>query len=291
MRKLLYIFLCIITVLTGCQTKKDMDSFHGRKQDKDTYNILIIGSDSRGEQHARADTIMIAQYNKKEHTAKLASIMRDSYVEIPTYEKKYNKINASYYYGGPELLRKTIHHNFGIDTSHYVTIDFQAFVNIVDTIAPEGIEVHVTQSMIDDMKLPVKPGMQPLHGKELLKYARFRHDKESDFGRVRRQQEVLQAVKQTLTHKMHSLDGMLDVPVMTQKIAPDIQTNLDVQTLFALRNSLLSAPKIETMRIPLENEYNHAFIEHAGSILQIHPEKNKEALQRFFNVTKAVNNS
>ncbi|AWC27635.1 LCP family protein [Bacillus cytotoxicus] len=291
MRKLLYIFLCIITVLTGCQPKKNMDSFHGKKQDKYTYNLLIIGSDSRGEQHGRADTIMIAQYNKKEHTAKLASIMRDSYVEIPTYDKKYNKINAAYYYGGPELLRKTIHHNFGIDTSHYVTIDFQAFVNIVDTIAPEGIKVHVTQSIIDDMKLSVAPGMQALHGKELLKYARFRHDKESDFGRVRRQQEVLQAVKRTFTRKIHSLGGMLDIPAMAQKIAPDIQTNLDLQTLFAIRNSLLSTPKIETMRVPLENEYNHAFIEHAGSILQIHPEKNKEALQRFFNVTRAVNNS
>lgn len=160
--------------------------------------------------------------------------MRDSYVEIPSYDKKYNKINAAYYYGGPELLRKTIQHNFGINVSHYVTVDFGAFVKIVDTVAPEGIEVHVTQAIIDDMGFHLQPGLQRLHGKELLKYARFRHDTESDFGRVKRQQEVLQALKQTFTDKVQSVDGVLDLPMMAHELSPYIKTNIDIATLFTL---------------------------------------------------------
>ncbi|MBO1626304.1 LCP family protein [Bacillus sp. SY8(2021)] len=278
-------------LLIGCEKTNNTQSFQSAKQEKDIWNILIIGSDSRGEKQARADTIMIAQYNKKENTAKLASIMRDSYVEIPSYDKKYNKINAAYYYGGPELLRKTIQHNFGIDVSHYVTIDFEAFIKIVDTIAPEGIKVNVTQTIIDDMGLHVKPGLQPLHGKDLLKYARFRHDTESDFGRVKRQQEVLQALKQTLTDNVHSIDGVLNLPIMAHELSPYIETNLNIRALFTLGNSILSKPidKMETMRIPIDKAYESALTKHAGSVLKINQETNKEAIQNFFNVTKVVN--
>lgn len=38
-------------------------------------------------------------------------------------------------------------------------------------------------------------GNHRLNGKELLGYARFRHDPEGDFGRVRRQQQVMQTLK------------------------------------------------------------------------------------------------
>ncbi|WP_260632351.1 LCP family protein [Bacillus bingmayongensis] len=291
MHKSLSVFLCMIILLIGCEKANNPHSFQGGKQEKDIWNILIIGSDSRGERQARADTIMIAQYNKKENTANLASIMRDSYVEIPSYDKKYNKINAAYYYGGPELLRKTIQHNFGIDVSHYVTIDFEAFVKIVDTIAPEGIEVNLTQTIIDDMGLHLQPGIQALHGKDLLKYARFRHDTESDFGRVKRQQEVLRALKQTLTDKVHSIDGVLNLPIMAHELSPYIKTNLDIGALFTLGNSILFQPidKMETMRIPIDKEYEPALTEHAGSVLKINQEINKEAIQNFFNATKAVN--
>ncbi|MDM5153536.1 LCP family protein [Bacillus sp. DX1.1] len=291
MHKPFYLFLCITILLIGCEKQAKPESFQGAKQEKNVWNVLIIGSDSRGEQQARADTIMVAQYNKKDHTAKLASIMRDSYVEIPSYDKKYNKINAAYYYGGPELLRKTIQHNFGINVSHYVTVDFGAFVKIVDTVAPEGIEVHVTQAIIDDMGFHLQPGLQRLHGKELLKYARFRHDTESDFGRVKRQQEVLQALKQTFTDKVQSVDGVLDLPMMAHELSPYIKTNIDIATLFTLGSSLLFQPieEMETMRIPIDNGYEPALIEHAGSVLKVHPEKNKEAIQNFFHTSKAVN--
>ncbi len=291
LHKPLSVFLCMIILLISCEKTNNPHSFQGVKQEKDVWNILIIGSDSRGERQARADTIMIAQYNKKENTAKLASIMRDSYVEIPSYDKKYNKINAAYYYGGPELLRQTIQHNFGINVSHYVTIDFEAFVKIVDTIAPEGIKVNVTQTIIDDMRLPLQPGLQALHGKDLLKYARFRHDAESDFGRVKRQQEVLRALKQTLTDKVHSIDGVLSLPIMAHELSPYITTNLDMPTLFTLGNNILSKPidKMETMRIPIDKAYESALTKHAGSVLKINQETNKEAIQNFFNVTKVVN--
>ncbi|MFI8710137.1 LCP family protein [Bacillus sp. NPDC077411] len=294
MKKHIYLLLLIVLLIIGCQKspKQTPPKFQGVKNEQGLLHVLLIGSDSRGEAQARADTIMIAQYNKQEKTVKLASIMRDSYVEIPTYDKKYNKINAAYYYGGPELLRKTIQHNFGIDVSHYVTIDFAAFEKIVDTVAPEGIAVNVTQTIINDMGLHVQPGSQRLHGKELLKYARFRHDAESDFGRVQRQQEVLQALQKAFTEKVQSVDGVFQLPMMVQDLLPYIQTSMDTQMLFSLGSNVLVHPieKVKTMRIPIANGYEPKTYEHAGAVLELDPHKNKEAIYDFFmNSTKAVN--
>ncbi|SUK45483.1 Peptide methionine sulfoxide reductase regulator MsrR [Staphylococcus aureus] len=39
-----------------------------------------------------------------------------------------------------------------------------------------------------------------MNGKELLGYARFRHDPEGDFGRVRRQQQVMQTLKKEMVN-------------------------------------------------------------------------------------------
>ena len=51
-------------------------------------NVLLLGSDSRGEEQARTDTIMVAHYNPETHKVKLISLMRDMYVSIPEHNSK-----------------------------------------------------------------------------------------------------------------------------------------------------------------------------------------------------------
>lgn len=114
--------------------------FNGAKAVGDEINVLLIGSDSRGEDQGRSDSLMIAHYNTKTNTPKLVSIMRDTYVDIPGHGK--NKINAAYSYGGPELVRQTIKENFGVDVQYYVVANFEGFPKIVDTLAPEGIKIN-----------------------------------------------------------------------------------------------------------------------------------------------------
>ncbi|MBO9128823.1 LCP family protein [Bacillus sp. 165] len=266
--------------------------FHGVKDKQGRLNILIVGVDSRGEKRSRSDAIMIAQYDPKSKKAKLVSIMRDSYVKIPNYSKEYNKINTSYYLGGADLLRQTIKENFGIDVEHFLAIDFKGFVKVVDMIAPEGIEVDMKKEIIADMGLNVEPGRQRLHGKELLAYARFRHDAESDFGRVKRQQEVLTALKDTFTNELSTLEGMFKLPGVGQELMNYIDTDMDFQTLIAIGGSVLLNPiaQIETMRIPLNASYEDIRYDHAGAVLELDFEKNKQALKEFLiNEPKPVN--
>ena len=103
----------------------EMTAFKGQKSQNDSVNILLLGSDSRGEDQGRSDSIMIAHYNKKTKQPQIVSIMRDTFVGIPTQDGlEYNKINAAYSYGGPEMVRQTIENNFGISIQYYAVVNF-----------------------------------------------------------------------------------------------------------------------------------------------------------------------
>ncbi|MBR8645941.1 LCP family protein [[Brevibacterium] frigoritolerans] len=117
-------------------------------------------------------------------------------------------MNAAYYYGGRELLKKTIQENFDVKIDHVAVIDFKGFVKMVDLLAPEGVAVNVDQEIIDDMSIQASAGKNVLHGEEILKYVRFRHDDESDFGRVERQQEVMVQLKTAFINQISSFEGM-----------------------------------------------------------------------------------
>lgn len=259
--------------------------FHGVKSEKGKMNILIVGIDSRGEKHSRSDSIMIAQYDSIHQKVQVASIMRDCFVFIPTYKQKYNKINTAYFLGGPELLRQTIKDNFQIDVEHYVAIDFQGFIKIVDMVAPEGIEVDVKQTIIEDMNLDLQPGIQRLHGQELLAYARFRHDGESDFGRVRRQQEIITALKEEFTSQLNNFDGILRLTKTGQEVMDYVETDMPLSTVLTLSGEILfnQIKSIHTMRIPIQNSYEDKQYNHAGRVLDLDVGKNRDALKQFFN--------
>lgn len=250
-------------------------------------NILLLGVDSRGEEKSRTDTIMVAQFDPKEKTAKVVSIMRDIYVEIPEYNNY--KINTAYFLGGAELLRKTIKENLDIDLHYYAMVDFKGFEKMVDSLAPNGIEIDVEKQMSEKIGVSLEPGLQHLNGKELLGYARYRQDAQGDFGRVERQQKVINALKDELV----SVNGVSKLPKIIGTVQPFIQTNISGTDLLGLvKDFLLNAPEdIETLRIPVDNSYTDASYPHAGSVLEIDMETNKQALEEFLNGEKTVVNS
>ncbi|WP_223590238.1 LCP family protein [Neobacillus bataviensis] len=257
--------------------EKVAKAFQGEDVKFGRINVLLLGSDSRGEEHSRTDSIMIAHYDQDTHQSKLISIMRDTYVNIPGHGKQ--KINAAFAYGGPELLRQTIKENFDIDVNYYAIVDFEGFSKIADIIAPDGIEVDVPHEMTYGIGTTINPGKQTLHGDKLLGYVRFRHDKLSDFGRVQRQQEVISKLKdQTL-----SIGSIIKLPKILGVIGPYVDTNLDTPTLFSLGKDLLTnqSNDLKTMRIPVDGSYTNEQFKNAGAVLSINLEQNKSALNEF----------
>ncbi|RHW38180.1 LytR family transcriptional regulator [Neobacillus notoginsengisoli] len=252
-------------------------SFQGEKIKKDAVNVLLLGSDSRGEKQARTDTIMVAHYNPETQQVKLISLMRDMYVSIPEHGE--HKLNAAYTYGGPELLRKTLQLNYGLDIHHYAIVDFKGFEKAVDLLVPDGIEVDIPYEMSDGIGMTLEQGIQQLHGKELLGYVRFRQDRLSDFGRVQRQQEVVSKLKDEAV----SLHSLAKLPDLLGVLNTYIDTDIDTATLLTIGKDILAnkSGDIETIRIPEDGSYTNDRYDGVGEVLEVDLEQNKAALDRF----------
>ncbi|MFB6465253.1 LCP family protein [Cytobacillus sp. Hz8] len=255
---------------------KEEYSFNEAKDQYGGTNILLLGSDARGKENSRADTIMIMQYHPKNKTYKLISIMRDSYVSIPGHDN--NRINTAFAFGGPELLRQTIKENFDIDLQYYAIVDFEGFVQLIDEAFPDGVEVNVEKEMSTNIGVTLKPGLQRLDGKHLLGYVRFRHDAIGDFGRVERQQKVVKEVVNELT----SLQTIPKLPKLVGVVTPFINTNLSTGNMLYIGKDFLSQKNrnIETLRVPVDGSYANETI-NGAAVLSVDLEKNKEEIRKF----------
>lgn len=165
-------------------------------------NILMVGSDSRAgltpEQQAelttgavegnRTDTIMV-MHIPWIGTPTLMSIPRDSYVEIPGYG--YDKINAAFAVGGPQLLIQTVEQTTGLRIDNFVEIGLAGIANTTDALG--GVRLCPTQNYDDELSgLYVQAGCQLMDGPTALAYVRMRYqDPRGDLGRIERQQEFI----------------------------------------------------------------------------------------------------
>lgn len=290
--KVVFIYLLVL-ILAGCTyaplpkqngnegTEKKLTKEETKESDK---IFLLIGVDTRGEQKSRSDAIILAKYFPEQEKLKLASIMRDSYVKIPGNKSGYNKINAAYYYGGRELLKKTLQENFDVKVDHVAVIDFQGFVKMVDLLAPEGVAVNVDQEIIDDMSIQASVGKNVLHGEEILKYVRFRHDDESDFGRVERQQEVMVQLKTAFINQISSFEGMAALPSIIEQGLSYLDTDIGLKTIMEMGpKAIFHTPDtVETLRVPVEGSFKDEIYPQSGAVLEMDCTENKKALQEFF---------
>lgn len=248
---------------------------------KKDVNILLLGVDSRGESTSRSDTIMLAKYEPLNKKVKLVSLMRDSYVTIPGYDK--SKLNHAYFYGGEKLLKETIEKNFNVEIDHVALIDFKGFIEVINILAPQGLEVNVSQPMMKDLRITGDPGMYVLKGQQLLDYVRFRHDAKSDFGRVERQQDVIISLKDEALETLGTFEGVVKLPDILTEVANHVDTDIALKDYVTLGATFVLNPvsNVETMRVPVENSYTNKYTKHAGEVLNMDVQRNKEAIHEF----------
>ncbi|MGG0668089.1 LCP family protein [Sporosarcina koreensis] len=249
-------------------------------QNPSVENYLLLGIDDDGSGKSRTDTMMVLSWDKQEGSIRLVSFMRDIYADIPGY-KSY-KLNTAYYLNGVQTVKDTITGMFGIPIHHYAIVDFDNFESIIDIAFPAGIKIDVKKEMSEKIGVTLMPGEQRLNGKELLGYARFRADAEGDFGRVARQQEVISALKDEALRP-----GMLlHVPKLSGALSGFIETDLTSKDEISKAFTLLMNGKadLETMTIPVEGTYRFNSYSHAGAVIELDIDKNKEALAAFLDL-------
>ena len=245
--------------------------------DGDRENTLVLGIDSRGEEQSRTDTMMLVSWNKENNDVKVISFMRDIYADIPGY-KSY-KLNTAYYLDGVQLVKDTISGMFDVPIHHYALIDFNSFETLVDIVAPNGVPINVEKDMSEKIGVTLTKGQQNLTGKELLGYARFRSDEEGDFGRVNRQQIVMEA----LQNEILSIGNLTNIPEFIGATEGYIETDLTKKdkidrVIEAVTSGKLSMDKLT---VPTEGTYSYNNYSHAGSVIEINSEENRAAIQEF----------
>lgn len=261
------------------KVKQEID-FKGDAWSKgERENILVLGADSGagGKEKSRTDTMMIISWDKENNDVKVISFMRDIYADIPNY-KSY-KLNTAYYLDGVPLLQATLQNMFDIPIHHYALIDFRSFESLVDILAPEGITMDVEKNMSEKIGVSLTKGEQQLNGQEILGYARFRADREGDFGRVARQQKVMEALKDEVL----SIQNVSNVPKFIGAAEGYIQTDYSrkdkiIRVLDAIVSGKLEMDKLT---IPVKGSYYDKNYSHAGDVLVIDKDENKKAIEEF----------
>ncbi|MFD6951928.1 transcriptional regulator [Nocardiopsis sp. TSRI0078] len=232
--------------------------------------FLVIGSDSRDAMseesqeelsvgHApgqRSDSMMLVRLNHERDRVTVVGIPRDLWVEVPGQGP--DKINAAYGHGGPQLAVRTVESLTDVRIDHYVEVDFQGFVDVVDALG--GIEVCLPEPIRDPKaQLDMAAGTHQVGGTEALAFARTRATSRGDLDRIERQQQVLAA----MLDKALSTETLSDPAKLTDFVdsalsSVTVDQGLDTRTINDLAYQMrdLSMGSVTFTQVPLaDTEY------------------------------------
>ncbi|MEV7425010.1 MULTISPECIES: LCP family protein [unclassified Streptomyces] len=265
-------------------------------------NLLLVGTDGRDKiteeerQKYRlggapchcTDTVMLVHLSEDGRRASVVSLPRDSYTELPehtdaTTGKRHAphpvKLNAAYAEGGPRLTVGTVERMTGVKISHYLEVDFTAFMKTVDALG--GVDICTPRPLKDSYTgLDLAPGTHRMNGGEALQYVRSRHiDGAADLGRMQRQQRFLAA----LIHRATS-SGVLLNPVRFKEVTSTMLDSVRADAGFGARQLLdlneamrgFSPASSEFTSVPLAGDGSGVTVKGIGSTVKWDPVKSKQ---------------
>ncbi|NLL36466.1 MAG: LCP family protein [Fretibacterium sp.] len=202
-----------------------------------TVNVLIVGLDNVGGGR-RADVIALAIFDEENKSIRVASLPRDSRVQIPG--RGWDKINHSYVYGGISLLKETVVNLTGMPVNYFVIVNYDSFPRIIDLLG--GVDIYVEKRLrytdySGKLFINIPKGQQHLDGKTALEYVRFRHDPLGDIGRIQRQQKFIEHVMD----KLKSPSILPQIPALINEVVEAVNTDLtalETLRLIQFANSL-----------------------------------------------------
>lgn len=225
-------------------------------------NVALFGVDSRDNElgkGTRSDTIMVASLNRATKEVKIVSIYRDTLLEME--DGTLNKANAAYSFGGPEEAVAMLNKNLDLSIQHYVTVNFNALIDVIDAVG--GVEIDVQEEEVDYITgyateiLNVTgresdgiygPGPQTLNGVLATAYARIRHTSGDDFRRTERQRAILEQIMQKAqASNLSTINKIID------KVFPEISTNFTLTEILTYAKDAMKYKLAETSGFPKDN--------------------------------------
>ncbi|MGY3777203.1 LCP family glycopolymer transferase [Isobaculum melis] len=203
----------------------------GKKQ---PFSVLLLGVDEREDDVGRSDTIIVVTVNPETRSTKMVSIPRDTLIYLPERQMD-DKANAAYAFGGIQMAHEAIENFLGIPIDYYAKINMEGMEDLVDAVG--GVTVNSPFEFdLDGYVFPA--GEQKLDGKEALAYVRMRkEDPEGDFGRQKRQREVIQAV----INKTLSASSLTNFDKIFKAVGDNVETNFTASELTTVADKYRSA--------------------------------------------------
>lgn len=258
-------------------TGSDVPAFT-RKED--FFTILVSGVD---DGNGNSDTNILVAFDAGTGQVNCVSIPRDTLIDVDWGVKK---INACYGRGGIALMEEKLEEMLGIPIDFTVTVDLQAFVQLVNTIG--GVEFNVPIDMnYDDpyqnLSIHFSKGYQYLNGENALKVVRFRHNNDGsgygteDIGRIGTQQAFLKAVAK----KMLAVENLDKVSSYAQIFFDYVETDLTVGNLawFGTEVFSIGFDNINFMTLPGDGQGWYK----GGSYYILYPEEVQAMVNTCFN--------
>lgn len=200
--------------------------------------ILVSGVASERYLYGLADAVRVVRVDFQTRQVTVLALPRDLWVQIPSigeYGISAGKLNQAYFYGtegmgyyqgsgaGSGLLAETLQTNYGLRADHYLAVNLNSFVQIIDALG--GIDVYLAQDVyrkqFGEPELFLKAGSHHLDGKQAEMLARQRIEI-GDFGRINNQTVILKAV----AAKLLTPSGIGSLPGLIDRLRDNVLTDL-----------------------------------------------------------------
>ena len=200
----------------------------------DYLNVAIFGVNAKSadDKAVDSDAVYVASLNEKTKEVKIFSVYGNTMLE---HNGKSVKMKEAYAEGGAEEAIAVLNENLDLNIKDYVTLNFAAMVDLIDTLG--GIEIDVTEEEIPhingyaqgiakalgkDAPDVTAAGMQTLNGVQATGYCRIRVTEGGDVKRGSRQMEVINKMLEKLKSSgFEQVDKCMDV------VLPNVETNFE----------------------------------------------------------------
>lgn len=249
-----------------------------KRKDKDVYNVLLVGTDSRDPDadRGRSDSMMMVSFNKKEGKSTAISFLRDSLVDIDGHGK--SRLGHTYAYGGVGLTINTINKTYDLDIQNYITISFDDLVNVIDEIG--GVTVFISEeeaAYYRENGMPdIQAGDVTLTGAQALAHARNR-TLGNDFERTRRQRSVMYGIYRKIMEKK---DPSALLPLINYAVN-HVKTNMSVSEMYSMAKDVLSVDDLKMQQTCIPQDGTYTDITYEGmQVLKVDFDANKKKIEQ-----------
>lgn len=231
-------------------------------------SILLMGVDTGDSERkstwqGNSDSMILVTINPETKTTTMTSLERDVLVTLSGPKDNdmtgvQAKLNTAYASGGAKMAIMTVQDLLDIEIDNYIQINMQGLVDLVDAVGGITVTNNFDFPISIAEKEPeytatVEPGTHKINGEQALVYARMRYDDpEGDYGRQKRQREVIQKVMK----KILALDSVSSYKKILSAVSGNMQTNIEISssTIPSLLGYTDALSNVETYQLQGEAE-------------------------------------